>query len=82
MDLEEPAPALDVPFATVERVEGPRQWLRFQRADTSAAELIAAVARAARIVDLRVDEPSMEDVVLRIYAGAAKGIAINDPSPG
>ncbi len=82
VDLEEPAPPLDVPFATVERVEGPRQWLRFQRADTSAAELIAAVARAARIVDLRVDEPSIEDVVLRIYGSAAKGIPISEPPPG
>ena len=82
VDLEEPAPPLEVPFATVERVEGPRQWLRFQREQTSAADLIAAVARAAHIVDLRVDEPSIEDVVLRIYAGGAGDALSATPSPG
>ena len=82
VDLEEPAPPLEVPFAVVERVEGPRQWLRFQREQTSAADLIAAVARAAHIVDLRVDEPSIEDVVLRIYAGGAGDALSATPSPG
>ncbi|MBK6662896.1 MAG: ATP-binding cassette domain-containing protein [Thermoflexaceae bacterium] len=82
VDLEEPAPPLEVPFAIVERVEGPRQWLRFQREQTSAADLIAAVARAAHIADLRVDEPSIEDVVLRIYAGGAGERFSSTPSPG
>lgn len=82
IDLEDPSPPLDVPFATVDRVDGPRQWLRFRREDTTAADLIAAVARAARIVDLRVDEPSIEDVVLKIYGGADGEGMLNAPSRG
>jgi ABC-2 type transport system ATP-binding protein len=51
----------------VDRVEGPRQWLRFRRSDVSASELVARVAERARLVDLAVEEPDIEDVVRRIY---------------
>jgi ABC-2 type transport system ATP-binding protein len=64
VDLEEPAPPLDVPGARVERVDGPRQTLRFRG---SAAELTAAVAERARIVDLTIREPEIEEIVRRIY---------------
>ena len=67
VDLEEPAAPLEVDGARVVRVEGPRQWLRFRRADTTAAELTAAVAARARLVDLAIEEPDIEDVVRRIY---------------
>jgi len=63
--LEEPAPPLEVEGAVVERVDGPRQWLRFRG---SASELTARVARAARLVDLQVAEPDIEEIVRRIYA--------------
>jgi ABC-2 type transport system ATP-binding protein len=65
VDLEEPAPPLEVPGARVERVDGPRQWLRFRG---SAAELTARVAAAARLVDLQVAEPGIEEIVRRIYS--------------
>jgi len=64
VDLEEPAPPLDVAGARVERVDGPRQWLRFRG---SAAELTARVAAQARLVDLQVGEPDIEEIVRRIY---------------
>ncbi|HET8529280.1 MAG TPA: ATP-binding cassette domain-containing protein [Gaiellaceae bacterium] len=64
VDLEEPAPPLAVEGARVERVEGPRQWLRFRG---SAAELTARVAAAARVVDLQIAEPDIEEIVRRIY---------------
>jgi ABC-2 type transport system ATP-binding protein len=67
VDLEEPAEPLEVPGARVVRVEGPRQWLRFRRDAVSAAELTAAVAARARLVDLAIDEPDIEEVVSRIY---------------
>jgi ABC-2 type transport system ATP-binding protein len=67
VDLEEPADPLEVDGARVVRVEGPRQWLRFRRDSVSAAELTAAVAAQARLVDLAIDEPDIEDVVRRIY---------------
>jgi ABC-2 type transport system ATP-binding protein len=72
VDLEEPAPPLEVDGARVVRVEGPRQWLRFRRDEVTAARLTAAVAERAPLVDLTVEEPDIEDVVRRIYA---KGVS-------
>ncbi len=68
VDLVETAPPLVVPGAEVARVEGPRQWLRFRRGDTTAANLIAAVGRTARIHDVTVLEPDIEEVIRRVYA--------------
>ncbi len=68
VDLEEPAPPLEVDGAWVVRLDGPRQWLRFRRDEVTAAQLTAAVAERARLVDLTVEEPDIEDVVRRIYA--------------
>lgn len=67
VDLVEPAPPLRVANATVTRVDGPRQWLRFRRADTSASDLVAAVAALAPLRDLTIEEPAIEDIVRRIY---------------
>jgi ABC-2 type transport system ATP-binding protein len=73
VDLEEAAPPLEIPGARVVRVDGPRQWLAFRRDETSAAELTAAVAARARLVDLAIEETPIEEIVRRIYAapGAA-----------
>ena len=65
VDLEEPAPPLDVDGAEVERVEGPRQWLRFRG---PAADLTTRVAATARLVDLQISEPDIEEIVRRIYS--------------
>jgi ABC-2 type transport system ATP-binding protein len=70
VDLERPAEPLRVDGADVVRVEGPRQWLRFHRDRTTAAELIAAIARTTAVVDLTVEEPLIEDVIARMYASA------------
>ena len=64
VDLEEPAPPLDVPGAVVHRVDGPRQWLRFKG---SASEIASRVAETAHLVDLQVQEPDIEEIVRRIY---------------
>ena len=64
VDLEEPLAPLSIAGAVVERVDGPRQWLRFRG---SASELTARVVSAARIVDLQVQEPDIEEIVRRIY---------------
>jgi ABC-2 type transport system ATP-binding protein len=69
VDLDEPAPPIEVPGASVERVDGPRQWLRFKRAEITAAELIAAVAARVHVRDLTIEEPEIEDIVRRIYGG-------------
>ncbi len=65
IDLEEPAPPIEVEGAVVDRVDGPRQWLRFRG---SASELTARVAAATRLIDLQVTEPDIEEIVRRIYA--------------
>ena len=70
VDLMEPAPPIEVDGATVERVDGPRQWLRFRRENVSAAALIAAVAARAAVRDLAIQDPDIEDVVRRIYGSA------------
>ncbi|MHB1244586.1 MAG: ABC transporter ATP-binding protein [Gaiellaceae bacterium] len=72
VDLEEPAPPLEVLGARVVRVDGPRQWLAFHRDETSAAELTAAVAAQARLLDLAIEETQIEEIVRRIYAAGAR----------
>ena len=72
VDLEEPGPPLDVEGARTVKVEGPRQWLSFRRDETSAAELIAAVAAHARLLDVEIEETEIEEIVRRIYAARAR----------
>jgi ABC-2 type transport system ATP-binding protein len=69
VDLEQPTEPLRIPRACVDRVEGPRQWLRFDRTQTTAAQVAAAVTAQARLVDLEIEEPDIEDVIRRMYAG-------------
>jgi ABC-2 type transport system ATP-binding protein len=70
VDLEEVGPPLDLPGAEVVKVEGPRQWLRFRRSEATAAEMVAAVAARARLRDLTIEEPEIEEIVRQIYLGA------------
>ena len=69
VDLEEAAPPLVVDGASVVRVDGPRQWLRFLRSETTAAAVVSSVVAQARVVDLSIEDPDIEDVVTRIYTG-------------
>ncbi|HET6938842.1 MAG TPA: ATP-binding cassette domain-containing protein [Nocardioides sp.] len=67
VDLVDEAPPITVPGATVQRMEGPRQWLAFP-ADASAAPIVAAVVAAYDVADLSVQEPDIEDVIRKLYA--------------
>jgi ABC-2 type transport system ATP-binding protein len=67
VDLEEPAPPLEIEGARVERVEGPRQWLRFRG---SASQLTGRVVASARVVDLQIAEPDIEEIVRAIYSSS------------
>jgi viologen exporter family transport system ATP-binding protein len=69
VDLEVEEPPLRIRGAEVTRIDGPRQWLRFRRTETSAAQLIGAVAAGTRLLDLTIEEPEIEDIVRRIYQG-------------
>jgi ABC-2 type transport system ATP-binding protein len=66
VDLVDETGRIDVPGATVARVEGPRQWLSFP-ADASAAPIVAAVAAAYDVADLSILEPAIEDVIRELY---------------
>jgi len=79
-DLEEPGPPLEIPGARVVKVEGPRQWLRFHRDDVSAAVIVARVADQVALKDLSLEEPAIDDVVRRIYAGAPDDQARGGPA--
>jgi ABC-2 type transport system ATP-binding protein len=68
VDLAEPGPPIEIHGAVTEQVDGPRQWLSFP-AESSAAPIIAAVTSSHRIADLSILEPSIEDVITRIYSG-------------
>ncbi|CAN5671117.1 ATP-binding cassette domain-containing protein [soil metagenome] len=67
VDLVDEAPAIEVPGATVSRIEGPRQWLSFP-AGASAAPVVAAVAAAYDVADLSIQEPDIEAVIRQIYS--------------
>jgi ABC-2 type transport system ATP-binding protein len=67
VDLAAPAPAIAVDDAEVVKIDGPRQWLRFRREDTTAAALIADLAARYDLRDLTIEEPAIEDIVRRIY---------------
>ncbi|MEZ5256663.1 MAG: ATP-binding cassette domain-containing protein [Ilumatobacteraceae bacterium] len=58
------SPAIDLPGVRVLEVDGPRQRLAVDR---NPAELVAAVMAVADVVDLRLEEPSVEQVVSRLY---------------
>lgn len=71
VELAEPAPPLlgldGVVDVSVE-AQGLRQRLEFAPTATTAAELIADVARRAELRDVTIDEPSIEDLVRTLYA--------------
>jgi ABC-2 type transport system ATP-binding protein len=71
VDLAESGTSDDEPLrvehAREVKADGPRRWLRFNRAETTAAELIAAVAARYRLSDLTIEEPEIEAIIRRIY---------------
>jgi ABC-2 type transport system ATP-binding protein len=69
VDLDRALPPLAVGHATTVRVEGPRQWLRFDGGSTSAAVVLAEVSAVADVRDLTIEETDITEVVRRIYAG-------------
>lgn len=72
VDLVEEASPLEVPGAEVVRVEGRRQWLAFDRRETTAAAVVAGIASSTALEDLSVEEPDIEDLVREVYAGVPR----------
>lgn len=77
VDLEAQQPALtDLPGVVSVEVSngGLRQALAFRRDETTAAHLVALAAARAPVHDVSVREPTIEDVVRRLYQrGSALG---------
>ena len=69
VDLADARAPLDLRCARWVRSDGPRQWLAFHASSTSAADVLAEVAREADVLDLRIEEPEIEEIVRRIYLG-------------
>jgi ABC-2 type transport system ATP-binding protein len=67
VDLVEPAPPLEIPGVRVTRIDGPRQWLSFDRRETTAAAVVARIVAVAAVHDLSIEEPDIEDLVRRVY---------------
>ena len=69
VDLVDVRAPLELRSARWVRSDGPRQWIAFAAASTSAAQVIAEVTAAADVHDLRIEEPEIEEIVRRIYVG-------------
>ena len=69
VDLVDEAPPTEVAGAETHKVDGPRQWLSFP-AGESAAPIVSALAATYAVADLSIQEPDIEAVIRKIYAGA------------
>ncbi|GAA4249474.1 ABC transporter ATP-binding protein [Dactylosporangium darangshiense] len=59
-----------LPGAAVEPGETPTQFaVRFDRFAMTAGQAVTALAPLTNLVDFHVDEPSIEDVIRRVYSG-------------
>ncbi len=66
LETDEPEALTGLPAEEI-RADGLRRWLRFRRAEVTAAELIAALSARYRIRDLTIEEPDIEEIVRHIY---------------
>lgn len=73
VDFEGAEPPLPLEVGEVVRVEGPRQWIRFDRRVTNAAEMVAAVTALRPVRDLTIEEPDIEDLIRQLYLADADG---------
>ena len=79
VDLADSLSPLELTGGRVARTDGPRQWIRFRREETTAADLIAQVNAQASLVDLSIEEPDIEEIVRGIYTS---GEVIEAPAAG
>ncbi len=68
VDFADAVAPVEVRDGTVERIEGPRQWIRFDRRQTTAASLISVVSELHPVRDLSIEEPEIEELIRGIYS--------------
>lgn len=71
VDLEGEGILVDDPEATLLRLEGSRVVLRFDPREVPSAALIARITARYPVRDLFVQDPPIEELISRIYAGAS-----------
>ncbi|MED3571145.1 ABC transporter ATP-binding protein [Cytobacillus praedii] len=67
VDLEESPRSLQLLGGEVCKEEGNRYWIKFNRDEVSASELIAQITKTHSVKDLTVEEPAIESIISRIY---------------
>ncbi|MED3550460.1 ATP-binding cassette domain-containing protein [Cytobacillus praedii] len=67
VDLEESPRNLQLLGGEVCKEEGNRYWIKFNRDEVSASELIAQITKTHSVKDLTVEEPAIESIISRIY---------------
>jgi ABC-2 type transport system ATP-binding protein len=67
IDLEENQKPLYVEGGELTKQEGNRYWVRFNRNEVSASDLISQISQTHNIKDLTVEEPDIESIISRIY---------------
>jgi ABC-2 type transport system ATP-binding protein len=67
VDVENGDAQFNIAGAEVFKQESNRIWLRFNRDEISASELIVRITQNHNIKDLTVEEPAIESIISRIY---------------
>lgn len=67
VDLEESLRGLQLLGGEVCKEEGNRYWIKFNRDEVSASQLIAQITKTHSVKDLTVEEPAIESIISRIY---------------
>ncbi len=76
VEFEEGVRALRVPQGQVVKEEANRVWIAFDREQASAFDLVTALGTDQGIVDISIQEPSIESIVAQIYEhGLGEGAA-------
>ncbi|MEH6988188.1 ABC transporter ATP-binding protein [Cytobacillus firmus] len=74
VDLEESSRSLKLKGGEVFKEEASRFWIRFNRDEVSASDLIAQITDTHNIKDLTVEEPAIESIISRIYQEGYQGL--------
>lgn len=67
VDVEENGRDLQVSNGELCKQEGNRKWIRFNRDEYSASDVISQITKTHNITDLTVEEPEIESIISRIY---------------
>jgi ABC-2 type transport system ATP-binding protein len=78
VDFQGDPGTVELPGGELVRDEGTRKHYAFDRATTSAVDLLGSLTTRARVRDVSIVEPGIEDVIRQIYASSAEVEAESD----